>query len=128
MQAELILDKQKRQDCYPKDPSCGCFFKNIELDKITREKIEKALGKEYIMDRRVGDNFSVGLLLDKLGLKGLSVGGAMVSREHANFIINQGTATSQDVYDLYKKIKAEVKERVGIDLENEVQFCGEFAD
>jgi UDP-N-acetylmuramate dehydrogenase len=40
---------------------------------------------------------SVGYLLDKAGLKGLRVGGASVSEVHANFIVNDGTATSADV-------------------------------
>jgi len=127
LKAKLDEDKARRQDCYPRDPSCGCFFKNIELTKTSREKIGKVLGEEVVADRRVGDNFSVGLLLDRLGLKGTSVGGAMISSEHANFIINSGEAKAQDVYDLYHKIKREVKNQVGINLENEVQFCGEFA-
>lgn len=128
LRIQLNEDKARRRECYPQDPSCGCFFKNIKLTKSNRERIGKVLGEASISDRKIGDNFSVGMLLDKLGLKGTKVGGAMISPEHANFIINSGTATAQDVYDLYMKIKLAVKERVGIDLENEVQFCGEFEE
>jgi len=125
---ELSADKERRKTSYPQLPSCGCFFKNIELDNKSLEKIANALGKDIVRDRKVGDMFSVGLLLDRLSMKGLKIGGAEVSHEHANFIVNAGGATAQDVYDLYRKIKHDVKERVGIDLVNEVQFCGEFEE
>ena len=62
--------------------------------------------------------------IEKAGLKGTSVGGAMVSDKHANFIVNAGGATAQDVKFLIDKIKKEVFEQSGITLEEEVEFWG----
>jgi UDP-N-acetylmuramate dehydrogenase len=61
-------------------------------------------------------------LIDKAGLKGTRVGDAQVSEKHAGFIINLGKATSKDVLDLIEIIKKEVKDKLDIELEEEVQI------
>jgi UDP-N-acetylmuramate dehydrogenase len=68
---------------------------------------------------------SAGYLIDKAGLKGLRVGGAVVSDVHANFIVNDGTATSADVNQLVGEIKQKIKEKFGVDLVEEVFKVGE---
>jgi UDP-N-acetylmuramate dehydrogenase len=90
-------------------PSSGCMFKNITLADKMR------LG---IMTQ------SAGYLIDKAGLKGLRVGGASVSEVHANFIVNNGIATSEDVLELIKEIKLKIKEKFGVDLSEEVFLIG----
>lgn len=65
-----------------------------------------------------------GILIDKAGLKGLRVGGAMVSFKHANWIENLGGAKSGDVLELIEKIKRAVFEKFGVRLEEEVQKFG----
>ena len=65
---------------------------------------------------------SAGLLIDQAGLKGRRVGGASVSLVHANFIVNEGTATARDVLDLIDLIRHEVRARHGVDLELEVRL------
>ena len=65
-----------------------------------------------------------GILIDKAGLKGLRVGGAMVSFKHANWIENLGGAKSGDVLQLIEKIKLAVFEKFGARLEEEVQKFG----
>ena len=67
-----------------------------------------------------------GKLIDELGLKGTRVGGAVVSREHGNFIINEGKATAQDIEQLIEHIKTTVKEKFNIDLKPEVRIVGEY--
>jgi len=62
--------------------------------------------------------------IEKAGLKGIAIGGAMVSDKHANFIVNTGGATAQDVKLLIDKIKKEVFEKTGVTLEEEVEFWG----
>ena len=57
-----------------------------------------------------GKDFLTAILIDEAGLKGYSVGGAMVSKKHAGFIINTGNATAQDVLDLAKYITDKVYE------------------
>lgn len=59
-------------------------------------------------------------LIEQCGLKGRSVGGAVVSEKHSGFIVNKGTATCRDVLDLIKIIQTEVKEKTGFDLHREI--------
>lgn len=93
-------------------PSSGCIFKNIPLADAMR------IGTPDTTQ-------SVGYLLDKAGLKGLSVGGAKVSDVHANFIVNDGTATTSDVLELITLIKSKIKEKYGVDLTEEVILIGQ---
>ncbi|MDY6793673.1 MAG: UDP-N-acetylmuramate dehydrogenase [Actinomycetota bacterium] len=69
---------------------------------------------------------SAGELIDRCGLKGCSVGDAVVSDQHANFILNVGNASAEDVYKLITHIKREVRLREGIDLEEEIRLIGEI--
>jgi UDP-N-acetylmuramate dehydrogenase len=88
---------QKKRESQPLDvPSAGCWFRNPEGD-------------------------SAGRLIDEAGMKGISCGGAVVSRIHANFLVNAGGATSEDFLALAKKVKESVLERIGIRLEEEVR-------
>ena len=64
---------------------------------------------------------SAGALIDKLGLKGTKIGGAMISDKHANFIINTGNATARDIEKLIKLIKKRVFEEYKIKLQTEIQ-------
>lgn len=79
--------------------NAGCTFKNPE----TTEK-------------------SAGQLLDECGCKNLSVGDAIVSEKHANFILNRGNATSSDVIGLIKICAQKVYENTGIKLEPEIKI------
>ena len=63
--------------------------------------------------------------MDELGLKGARVGGAVVSAEHGNFIINDGAATARDVLELIEILKAKAKAERGIELQTEVEIIGE---
>jgi UDP-N-acetylmuramate dehydrogenase len=83
--------------------SAGCIFKN----HIPAEG---------------GTVIGAGFLIDKAGLKGRSVGGAKVSDKHANFIVNDGTATARDIKELIGVIKDEVRKIHGVMLEEEVRI------
>ena len=65
-----------------------------------------------------------GRMIDALGLKGHTIGGAQVSELHANFIINTGTATAADVIAIIKYIRQRVKDEYGTDLQLEIRFIG----
>jgi len=65
---------------------------------------------------------SAGALIDKAGLKGLQIGGAIVSDKHANFIIAQNGCTSRDVLRLIEAIKQRIKEQFDLDLELEIEI------
>ena len=60
------------------------------------------------------------LLIDKLGLKGYSIGGAQISTKHAGFIVNTGNASANDINALVLYIKSKVKKEYNIDLKEEI--------
>lgn len=66
-----------------------------------------------------------GTLIDTAGLKGLRIGGAMVSEKHAGFVVNTGNATAQDVLALIEEVKRRVCEAHGVTLSPEVRIIGE---
>lgn len=74
------------------------------------------------------EGYFAGALIEKNGLKGLSVGGAQVSEKHAGFVINRGGATAADVKALIGKIQKKVFENDGVMLEPEVIFKGRNGD
>ncbi|MBI3522086.1 MAG: UDP-N-acetylmuramate dehydrogenase [Chloroflexi bacterium] len=67
-----------------------------------------------------------GRLIEAAGLKGHTVGGAQVSQRHANFIVNVGGASAQDVWELMQLCMATVQERFGVQLVPEVERVGEW--
>lgn len=69
---------------------------------------------------------SAGRMIEELGLKGYSIGGAAVSDVHANFIVNIGGATAHDVVALIGHIRTAVEDGYGIKLRPEVRFLGSF--
>jgi len=91
---------QKRWASQPAAPSAGCAFKNPP-------------------------SILAGKLIDELGLKGARIGGAVVSREHGNFIVNDSNATARDVLDLIALLQAKAKSERGIELQTEVEIIGE---
>ena len=95
----FLLERNKKQPVNM--PSAGCFFKNPR------------------------SGMTAGELIDKAGLKGESVGGAGVSREHANFIINRDNASAEDIITLMEKVRQQVDTHFNILLEPEVEIVGE---
>ena len=105
---------QYRHTTQPKGiPTAGCTFRNISAEDAARIKIPKGIR-------------SAGYLIDRAGLKGMRVGNAKISEEHANFILNLGDATADDIKKLIEKAKDAVYDKYGIDLQEEVVLIGEF--
>jgi len=98
-QAEQIMRQRKNQQPWT-DASAGCIFKNPDGEQ------------------------SAGQLIDMAGLKGKSIGDAEVSARHANFIINRGQATADDVLALMDLVRSTVFQRYQIQLETEVKVVG----
>jgi len=96
---EKIKENLAKRASQPKEPSAGCIFVNPKP-------------------------FAAGELIDKCGLKGKRIGDAQISPKHANFIINLDKAKAAEVVRLIKLIKEKVKEKFGIDLEEEIFFLG----
>lgn len=112
----------------------SALFRTKKADSATvKQKIQdyKGLRAGQPTGRSAGSIFRntdiyAGKIIEAAGLKGLRIGGAYVCDKHANFIINDGTASSDDVYELIKTIKHLVKERMGVTLREEIKYVGEF--
>jgi len=98
---DIIKDylKDRRSKQPTGQPSCGSVFKNPE-------------------------NFYAANLIDSLDLKGYKIGGAYVSKKHANFIISEKSASSNDIENLIEFVQKKVYEEKKIFLETEVEFIG----
>ena len=96
---ELIEERKSRRiETQPLEyPSAGSVFRNPEND-------------------------FAGRLIEEIGYKGKSIGGAKVSEKHANFIINTGNATGEEIKELINEIKEKVKKKYNIDLKVEQEF------
>jgi UDP-N-acetylmuramate dehydrogenase len=83
-------------------PTCGSTFRNPPGDRAGR-------------------------LIEASGLKGRTVGGAQVSEKHANFLVNLGHATADDLRRLIELVQAEVRAQTGVELEPEVHLAGDWS-
>lgn len=105
----------------------GVCLKGVKSDRIAQNTAEYLAKRTHLpKGRSMGCTFvnpkgtSAGEIIDGCGLKGLRVGRAHISVEHANFIINEGTS-SQDISKLISIIKEEVKRQTGILLREEIR-------
>ncbi len=116
---EKILNLRKKSSA-PQYPSAGCIFKNpVVKNKKLIQEFQKDTGKKIHSDK-----VPAGYLIDRLGLKSKKIGGAMISDKNANFILNIGNATAEDVIILISFIKQQVRDKYGIQLEEEVELVG----
>jgi UDP-N-acetylmuramate dehydrogenase len=98
------------------------------VEEMRRQRIRTQPIKEF----SAGSTFKnppgehAGALIDRAGLKGLRIGDAQISPLHANFILNLGRATADDVVSLMRLAQRKVLARFGIHLEPEVQFVGRW--
>lgn len=100
--------------------SAGSFFLNPVVKKaelISEFELESGKASR-------GGKVPSGWIIERAGLKGKKIGGAMVSEKHANFIVNTGGATAQDVIMLASFVKQQVRDKFGIELQEEVQYVG----
>ena len=95
----------------------------INLRRSKQPKNSRTFGSTFKNPKE--SSHSAGWLLEKSGIKEVKSGGAMVSREHANWIINLGNATSIDIKKLIKTGQKRVLDEFGISLEREVIFLPE---
>ena len=95
-----------------------------KMDEIYKEKKEKQPLSTFNAGSifKNTQHFKAAELIDKANLKGQKVGGAVVSEKHANFIVNTGNATSEDILELIKIIKETIKKKYNVSLEQEIQI------
>ncbi len=101
IKAKMEDFNQRRKNTQPPGASLGSMFKNPPGD-------------------------FAGRLIEAAGLKGLTIGGAMISPIHANFFINLGNASASDVWQLIQAAHQAVADQFGINLELEIQLLGNF--
>jgi UDP-N-acetylenolpyruvoylglucosamine reductase len=121
--ADLVLGATFRLTPEPADVIKG------RLDDIRRwRQAHQPLGLPSAgsVFRNPAEGPSAGAIIDELGLKGLRIGGAVVSEKHANFIVNDQKGTAADVRALADRVRAEVLERTGTELELEIVFLGDW--
>lgn len=107
---------KKRLESQPTNyPSAGSVFRNVDAS-FYEDKVKK-----YNL-LVVNGVIPAGYLIEKAGLKGYSIGGAMISEKHANFIINYNNASFYDILSLMNLIKEKVKEKFDIDLISEQEI------
>jgi len=100
-----------------------------ELREKLRENFARKSEKQPLGEKSLGCIFRnpgggvrpAGELIEKAGMKGARCGGAVVSGKHANFIVNDGSATSSDVIELMEEIKGRVREKFGVALVEEIK-------
>ena len=106
--------------------------KREEIEEKMHQLGERRREKQPLNTRNAGSTFKrpegyfAGKLIEDAGLKGFAIGGAQVSEKHAGFVINTGTASAREVYELCRTVQRRVKECSGVDLEMEVRIWGEF--
>src|SRR5262249_25961907 len=93
--------------------SAGCIFQNPDR---ARDRVPETIPA------------SAGALVDRAGLKGVAEGGARISPLHANFIVNEGAATSADIKALIERARRQVREQLGVELKDEIALLGEWDD
>lgn len=102
---------RRKSQMQPKLGSMGSTFQNIS--QTVREQIG-------------APTTSAGWLIDQCGLKGHQIGQAQIAPQHANFIVNLGGASANDVCQLIQLAKQSVKTKFGVDLHEEVFLIGQF--
>ena len=106
---EIIRHRTSR---YPRAKTCGSFFRNFHDDEVTLLWEGKKMR-------------FVAFYLDKIGVKGTEhVGGAWVSSQHANMLVNKDNATSHDIVTLARKLQEKVRDQFGIIPQPECIFLG----
>ncbi|PLX86168.1 MAG: UDP-N-acetylenolpyruvoylglucosamine reductase, partial [Desulfuromonas sp.] len=99
----MLADLRERRGKFPrKEPNCGSVF-------LSTTEMHATVGPP-------------GRIIEEAGLKGLRVGDAEVSRQHANFIVNLGRATSAQILELIARIRQVVDRSIGFDLRCEVRY------
>jgi len=119
IEEKLEVRRQKHPQ-WRVEPTAGSYFKNLPPD--WRMPSTAGAGDKLSPGTR---RVAAGQLLDECGCRGLRVGDAMVYAKHANIIVNAGRATAAEVLALAEIMKARVREKFHVELEEEVMFLGE---
>jgi len=105
---------------YPPDMQCaGSIFKNLILAELA-ESVRRQIPERVIREGKAPSAY----FLEQVGAKGMRNGGICVADYHANLIFNSGSGTARELCELIAELKARVRDRFGLELEEEVQYVG----
>jgi UDP-N-acetylmuramate dehydrogenase len=113
--------QRQRISKQPPSASAGSFFKNV-LDEALAQSLDTLPPR-----LKEAGVVPAGYLIEKSGLIGFRLGGAMFSSRHANFIINVGNASASDIRRLAQLAKKAVYEKFGVTIEEEVLYIGDWS-
>ncbi len=114
---DIILTRERK---YAPELLCpGSFFKNVLVSDVSSD-ILTTIDQSKIIEGKI----PAGYLLEQVGAKGMKCGGVCVTDFHGNLLVNDGTATFENVWELANDLRQLVKERFGIALEEEVRYIG----
>lgn len=113
---EIMAQRKEKQPNLAQVFSAGSIFKNPTVEKKILDLFEQ--DKETKLS---GKNVPAAWLIDRCGLKGKTVGGAQISQKQANFILNQGQATANDVLMLMSIAKQKVRNTFSVQLQEEIE-------
>ena len=117
----IILDTKLKLS-YGKKDEIQELMEKYRKSRFEKQPIEfPSAGSTF----KIGNDFISAKLIDECGLKGYSIGGAMVSKKHAGFIVNTGSANAGDILELIDYVKKVVLENTGKELKLEIQIVGE---
>jgi len=109
-----------RLEKYPASMKCaGSIFKNLILAELP-ESVQRQVPERVIREGKVPSAY----FLEQVGAKGIRNGGIRVAEYHANLIYNEGQGTALELCEVITGLKARVKEKFGLQLEEEVQYVG----
>lgn len=107
---------KKRTAGFPPFPSAGSFFKNVALSDYGGD--QSLLPEVFISRQKI----PAGWLIEQCGLKGFAIGGAKISEEHGNFLVNFNEATQADVLKVVELVQEKVYNKFKTDLQSEVEI------
>ncbi len=117
----IILDTKLELN-YGKKDEIHELMESYRRSRFEKQPIEfPSAGSTF----KRGNDFITAKLIDECGLKGYSIGGAMVSTKHAGFIINTGNAIANDILEIIDHVKKVVLEKTGKELKLEIEIIGE---
>jgi UDP-N-acetylmuramate dehydrogenase len=120
-----IMDKNSKIRILnrPKGKTAGSIFKNVQVSELlayNSSLLTKAAKEKVIRGKMI----PAGWIIDQAGLRGRIIGGAKISDEHANVIINWQQAASDDVIRLISLVKTKVRNKLKVQLSEEIEYIG----
>jgi len=112
-----------RDEKFPPSMRCaGSIFKNLHVKDLPPEVVSE-VPERAIREGKVASAF----FLDRVGAKGMRRGGIVIADYHANLIYNEGDGTAAELRSLIAELKRKIAERYGFEVEEEVQYVGDFS-